>query len=104
MENMNDNSEVDPYLLFGEGRSIVPNSCIEAAEFMIQCISKREILDWTAYTTREPSLDVFAEFGGGRTINISRDEDFHIHLARGLQNYPFNGRLPATLEKNCARK
>ena len=71
----------------------IPSSCIEGAEYIIQCISKGSILAWKKNTARKPH--VWAEFGGGVKFNISNQPDFHTDpKCVGLKSYPFGSTLP----------
>lgn len=72
------------------GKRAVPNSCIESAEYIIQCYAKGAILDWEAGASRKPH--VYATFGNKR-FNISETENFHL-LASGIKDFDFKGTLP----------
>jgi hypothetical protein len=73
----------------------VPNSCIESAEYIIQCIASNTVLDWEPGQSRKPH--VFAHFGNGVTFNISNTTNFHNKAPKGLADFPFEclrGGLP----------
>jgi hypothetical protein len=73
----------------------VPNSCIESAEYIIQCIASNRVLEWKPGQSREPH--VYAHFGKGVVVNISNTPDFHNKVPRGLTDFPFDslrGGLP----------
>jgi hypothetical protein len=72
------------------GKRKVPASCIESAEYIIQCYSSGKFIEWAAGESRKPH--VYATFGNKR-INISETENFHL-LANGLTSYDFKGKLP----------
>jgi hypothetical protein len=67
----------------------IPRSCIEGAEYIIQCIAVNDYArSWRVNQTLEPH--VYAEFGGGIRINISEEANFHKNpICVGLQNYDF---------------
>jgi len=67
----------------------VPNSCIESAEYVIQCIAQDKMLPWTHGDSRKPH--VLAHFGNGLFCNIS-DADviaWAFSNASTLVDYPF---------------
>jgi hypothetical protein len=71
----------------------IPKSCIEGAEYIIQCIAKNSALAWKPNTTRNPH--VWAEFGSGIKFNISKEPNFHMDKkCVGLRSYIFGGGLP----------
>jgi len=72
------------------GSKKVPKSCIESAEYIIQCYANGGLLDWAAGVDRDPH--VYATFGD-RKYNISAEENFH-QKAEGTTNYKFDA-LPA---------
>lgn len=74
----------------GRGSKAVPISCIESAEYIIQCYMAGRILPWAAGQARLPH--VFAEFGN-RVINISDTPDFQ-NAAQGLTDFTFPLGLP----------
>lgn len=68
----------------------VPRSCIESAEYIMQCNYHGMALQWAAGASQTPS--VYAYFGGGFEINISATPNFHEDPAvRGLADYDFKG-------------
>ena len=69
------------------GSKKVPKSCIESAEYIIQCYANGKLLDWKAGDSREPH--VYAHFGN-KSINISDTANFHLS-ASGLKDYAFTG-------------
>ena len=75
----------------GRGSKAVPKSCIESAEYIIQCYHAQKILPWAAGQSRAPH--VYAEFGN-KTFNISDTQDFH-NSAAGITDYDFGDSLPA---------
>lgn len=72
------------------GSKKVPKSCIESAEYIIQCYANGKLLDWKAGESRSPH--VYGYFGN-KTINISDTADFHLSAA-GLKDYDFKDSLP----------
>ena len=72
----------------GRLRNPVPRSCIESAEYVIQCIASRMLLEWSANQARDPHVE--AHFGNGVTIDITAKENFQ-DSAEGLTDYPFTG-------------
>lgn len=72
------------------GKRSVPASCIESAEYIIQCYSKRAFLEWKSGISREPH--VYASFGN-KKFNISKTEDFHLS-ATGVTDFDFTDGLP----------
>ena len=108
------NSELDPIQL-------VPESCIESAEYIIQCTAKSEILPWTQQEEREPYI--YGLFGNGVILNITQHEnppnggtgllDFVftelpnvgeglILLNKTTKNKPFNMHLGAVVAKGLS--
>ncbi len=65
----------------------VPESCIEGAEFIIQCIASGKVLPWEVNKTRKPH--VFAEFDS-TSLNISTTVNVHNYFG-GLKSYRFKG-------------
>lgn len=71
----------------------IPRSCVEGAEYIIQCIAMNSVLVWKPNTTRDPN--VWAEFGGGIKFNISKEANFHKDKrCVGLRSYIFGSSLP----------
>jgi hypothetical protein len=65
----------------------VPRSCIESAEFIIQCYVAGHILSWQRLQSREPHI--IALFGGGKSYNVTDTQDFHNLVVSGLEDYHF---------------
>lgn len=70
----------------GRLKTTVPKSCIESAEYIMQCIANKAVLPWSVGQTRNPH--VVAYFGKGVAIDITATPDFHLG-AEGLEDYPF---------------
>ena len=67
----------------------VPESCIESAEYIIQCIANGTTYSWVAnQPPRNPH--VIAHLGNGKTINISTQRDL-LEAAELSCSYNFNG-------------
>jgi hypothetical protein len=72
----------------------IPRSCIESAEYIIQCLAAGGLLGWAEGQERTPH--VIACFGNNVTFNITTQENFHTDpRCNGLVDYAFNGQLPA---------
>lgn len=74
----------------GKAQVRVPKSCIESAEYIIQCIAQNSILKYNYQEIRSP--DVVAVFGH-RRFNITRDADIQ-NDAEGITDYDFSCCLP----------
>lgn len=71
----------------------VPESCIESAEFIIQCIANKSYLGWKEGKTRKPH--VMAEFGFNKKFNITTQANFHEDPSCvGLRSYSFGSWVP----------
>jgi hypothetical protein len=70
--------------------AMVPNSCIESAEYIMQCQSKGYIFTWSS-TPPANSSSVLAMFGKGVTVDISKTELIAWASQHGskLTDYPF---------------
>ncbi len=70
--------------------AMVPNSCIESAEYIMQCQSRGEIFTWTS-TPPATSPSVEAVFGNGVRVDISKTELIAWAGQNGskLTDYPF---------------
>src|ERR1700730_1453023 len=50
--------------------NMVPDSCIESAEYIIQCFHRRQILNWEKGQIKDPQ--VYAHFANDK-LNITKD-------------------------------
>lgn len=70
-----------------------PRSCIESAEYLIQCIAAGKKLAW-AGANKTITPHVIAEFGDGVTIDISAEVNFSDTARPQLKDYEFPDGLP----------
>jgi len=86
---------------FTKGVTQVPNSCIEAAELIVQVLNTGSggSATWRkAGETRKPN--VWAEFKSHR-VNITSTANFHNKINMAVESYPFGSDLPALGEGIC---
>lgn len=78
----------------------VPNSCIEAAEFLVQVMAgKGKSVTWhKSGAIRKPH--VYAEFASCY-VNITATDNFHNLVTQSVKDYPFNNALPTKGEGIC---
>jgi hypothetical protein len=70
----------------------IPSSCIEGAEYIIQCIYNDKLHKWANNQKNKPH--VMADFGGGKTIDITGTKDFHEKaICTGLADFDFRNGL-----------
>jgi hypothetical protein len=71
---------------------VVPESCIESAEYIIRCIASGRLL---SYSTAGSAQAVYAEFGDGALKDISNRANFHAQRwCLNLEDYAFGRQLP----------
>lgn len=88
----------DPGSTFTMNETLVPNSCIESAELIIQVYHATDPITWDgADVVRDPH--VWAEFHRHR-IDITAIEDFHSFITMDVESYVFES-LPGLGEGIC---